>query len=41
VSLENDGSVTFLLESRAEISRKSQVPPGESEEAHREDTEKS
>ncbi len=41
VSLENDGPVTFLLESRAEISRKSQVPPGESEEAHREDTEKS
>src|SRR5688500_5020106 len=30
VSLENDGPVTFLLESRAEISRKSQVPPGES-----------
>lgn len=41
VSLENDGPVTFLLESRAEKSKKSQVPRGESEEAHRADTDKS
>jgi D-aminoacyl-tRNA deacylase len=41
VSLENDGPVTFLLESRVEKSKKGQVPRGESEEAHREDTDKS
>lgn len=40
VSLENDGPVTFLLDSRAEFSKKGQVPGGESEEVHRKDTEK-
>ena len=40
VSLENDGPVTFLLDSRAEMVRKSQVPRGESEEVHRRDTDK-
>lgn len=40
VSLENDGPVTFLLESPAEVARKGQVPRGDAEEVHRRDTDK-
>jgi D-tyrosyl-tRNA(Tyr) deacylase len=40
VSLENDGPVTFLLDSRADIVRKGQVSRTESEETHRRDTDK-
>lgn len=40
VSLENEGPVTFILNSPAEIVREDQVPGGDSEEVHRRDTDK-